>query len=101
MPAHAPSVRTYAVVLALLVIMTFATVGVSFAHIAGGWHVGIGLVIAISKASLVALFFMHVFSSQRLTWIVIAVAMFWLTLLFSLTFADYLTRGLVPGMPGH
>ncbi len=101
MPANAPSIRACAVILALLIAMTFATVGVSFTHVAGGWHIGIGLGIATVKAALVALFFMHVIGSQRLTWIVIAVALFWLTLLFALTFADYLTRGMVPGMPGH
>lgn len=101
MHANTPSVRTYFTILVLLVVMTFATVGVSFASIAGGWHIGIGLTIAVVKAALVALFFMHVMASQRLTWIVIAMALFWLTLLFALTFADYLTRGLVPAMPGH
>ena len=101
MHTHTPSVRTYVIILVLLILMTIATVGISFAQIAGGWHIGIGLAIALVKASLVALFFMHVISSERLTWTVIAVALFWLTLLFALTFADYLTRGLNPMMPGH
>jgi len=101
MHAHATSVRTYFIVLIILVVMTFVTVGVSFAPIAGGWHIAIGLAIALVKASLVALFFMHVIRSERLTWIAIAMALFWLTLLFALTFTDYLTRGLVPRMPGH
>jgi cytochrome c oxidase subunit 4 len=61
----------------------------------------IGLVIATCKATLVVLFFMHVLYSSRLTWIVIVVAVFWLGLLMVLTFCDYLSREMIPHMPGH
>ncbi|TMQ35631.1 MAG: hypothetical protein E6K70_01165 [Planctomycetota bacterium] len=60
-----------------------------------------GLIIGLCKASLVVLFFMHALVSSRLTWIVIAVSGFWLGLLLVLTLCDYLTRGMVPFMPGH
>jgi cytochrome c oxidase subunit 4 len=95
------SVAGYVFVLAALVVLTVVTVGVSFVPVAGHWHIAIGLAIALVKASLVALFFMHVTSSHRLNWSVIAVAVFWLIIFVSLTFCDYLTRGLVPFMPGH
>lgn len=93
--------KTYVIVCVALVLLTVLTVGVSFIPLAGPWHTGIGLAIGVCKASLVLLFFMHVLISPRVTWIVIAVAAFWLGLLFVLTFNDYATRGDVPTMVGH
>ncbi|HZT79532.1 MAG TPA: cytochrome C oxidase subunit IV family protein [Gemmataceae bacterium] len=95
------SAQTYVVVCALLVVLTFLTVGFSFTHVPGLWHVVVGLLIALCKASLVVLFFMHAILSPRLVWTVIAVVCFWVGILFVLTLTDYLSRGLVPGMPGH
>src|ERR1051325_319667 len=95
------SVHTYVVVLVLLTLLTFLTVGVSLIPLAGRWHIAIGLSIAFVKASLVALFFMHVIFSHRLTWTIIAVSLLWIFILVSLTFTDYLTRGWDPTMWGH
>jgi cytochrome c oxidase subunit 4 len=95
------SPATYVLVCAVLVLLTFLTVGVSFLHVSGVWHIVIGLIIALCKASLVILFFMHLLISSRLTWIVVAVVCFWVGILFVLTLSDYFTRGLVPFMPGH
>ncbi len=53
------------------------------------------------KASLVVLFFMHALISPRLIWIVIVVAGFWFGLMLVLTLTDYLSRNMVPFMPGH
>ena len=95
------SVRAYIVVLVALVVLTIATVAISFVPLSATWHVSVGLTIGTIKAALVALIFMHVLHSPRLTWIIIAVALLWLLILVSLTYTDYLSRGLVPGMPGH
>jgi cytochrome c oxidase subunit 4 len=95
------SVPTYVIVCAILVLLTFLTVGVSFFHVPGVWHIVIGLLIAVCKASLVVLFFMHVLISPKLTGLVVIVSVFWLGLLLVLTFSDYFSRGLVPFMPGH
>jgi cytochrome c oxidase subunit IV len=92
---------TYVIVCALLIALTVLTMAVSFFRIEGVWHIVIGLLIAVCKASLVVLFFMHVILSPRLTWIVIAVVCFWVGILFVLTLNDYFTRGEVPLMPGH
>jgi cytochrome c oxidase subunit IV len=51
------------------------------------------LTIAVTKATLVVLFFMHVKYSSKLTWIVISTSVFFLLILFMLTMNDYLTRG--------
>jgi cytochrome c oxidase subunit 4 len=92
---------TYVIVCAVLIVLTFVTVGVSFLDVPGLWHVVIGLVIATCKASLVLLFFMHVIISPRLIWIVIAVTAFWLGILVVLTLTDYFSREMVPYMFGH
>ena len=52
----------------------------------------IALLIAVTKATLVILFFMHALHSTRLTWVIIIGSFLWLATLFVLTFADYLTR---------
>jgi cytochrome c oxidase subunit 4 len=95
------SVTTYVIVCALLVLLTVLTVAVSFIPVAGYWHIVIGLAIAVCKASLVVLFFMHVLLSDRVTWAVIAVSGFWLGILLVLTLGDYFTRNMIPFVPGH
>ncbi len=101
MQIHAITPKSYSLVCAVLVLLTFLTVGLSFTPVTGFWHIAIGLAIALCKASLVVLFFMHALVSPRLTWIVITVACFWLGILLVLTLDDYFTRGLVPFTPGH
>ena len=58
----------------------------------GAGHTYWGLAIAVGKAGLVVLFFMHVWFSSRVTWIVVASTIFWLAIILTLTAADYLTR---------
>ncbi len=74
-----------------LILLTMLTVGASFLEL-GMWHTVAGLAIACCKALLVALFFMHVLYSSRLTWLMILAGVFWLGILMSFTLADYLTR---------
>ncbi len=95
------STRTYVIVCALLVLLTVLTVGISFIPLPGLWHIVFGLTIAVCKASLVVLFFMHALISDRVTWLVIAIVVFWMGILLVLTLGDYFTRGLIPFTPGH
>jgi|SRR6185437_11248669 cytochrome c oxidase subunit 4 len=55
------------------------------------------LALAMTKATLVILFFMHVRWSTRLTWVVAASGFVWLLIMFGLTMTDYLSRGWVEG----
>ena len=50
------------------------------------------LAIAVTKASLVVLFFMHVKYGSKLTWMVIVASLFWLGIMLALTMNDYFTR---------
>ena len=98
---HTPSVTTYVIVCALLILFTILTVTVSFFDLPGIWHVIIGLCIGAVKGTLVVLFFMHVLVSSRVTWIVISVACSWFVLMMVLGLTDYFTRGLIPIITGH
>ena len=86
----------YYAVFAALIFGTALTVGVAFIDL--GWLNNVLMLgIAVTKALLVVLFFMHVRWSTRLTWVVAASGFFWLLILFGLTMTDYLSRGWVPG----
>jgi cytochrome c oxidase subunit 4 len=84
--------RVYYAVFASLMVMTAITVGVAFLDL-GAFNAVVALTIAVIKAVLVVLFFMHVRYSTKLTWLVVAAGVFWLGILLALTLSDYLTRG--------
>jgi len=56
----------------------------------------VAMTIAVTKATFVVLYFMHVRYSTRLIWVIVASALFWMAILFALTFSDYNTRGWIP-----
>jgi len=59
----------------------------------GRYNAVVALGIATIKATLVALFFMHVWhASEKLTKLVVVAALFFLLLLLGLTMSDYATR---------
>jgi cytochrome c oxidase subunit 4 len=83
--------RVYYLIFAALMVGTAITVGVAFVDL-GPLNAIVALTIAVLKATLVVLFFMHVRYSTRLTWAVVMGSVFWLGILLALTFSDYLTR---------
>ncbi len=93
------SVRTYALVFAVLITLTVVTTAVAFVDL-GPFSVVVALAIAVCKALLVALFFMHVRYSTRLTRLVVLGGLLWLLILLVLTMSDILTRNWV-GVPGR
>ena len=99
MPEHIDSVKTYALVFAALIGLTVATTAVSFVDL-GPFSVVAALAIAVCKMLLVALFFMHVRHSTRLTRLVVLGGFVWLFILIALTLSDELSRGWV-GVPGR
>ncbi|HTQ56392.1 MAG TPA: cytochrome C oxidase subunit IV family protein [Bryobacteraceae bacterium] len=99
MTAHVDSIKTYALVFIGLIIATVATTAVAFVDL-GPFSVVVALAIAVCKMLLVALFFMHVRHSTRLTRLVVVGGLFWLLILLVFTMADVATRGWV-GVPGR
>jgi cytochrome c oxidase subunit 4 len=94
MSGHVVSPRVYYLIFASLMVLTGLTVGVAFIDLKV-MNTVVALTIAIIKATLVVLFFMHVKYSSRLTWVVAASGIVWLAIMFGITFADYLSRGWV------
>ncbi|HVS30930.1 MAG TPA: cytochrome C oxidase subunit IV family protein [Thermoanaerobaculia bacterium] len=88
---HVSSLAMYFGVFLALMVLTAVTVWVSRIDL-GAMNVPVALAVAIVKAALVILFFMHVLHSTRLTWVVVISAFLWLGVLFVLTFSDYMTR---------
>lgn len=84
------STMYYVVYLALLVLLG-VTIAVAEFDL-GVLNLAAATVIATIKATLIALFFMHVWHSRPLIWLVAAAGIFWLGILLVLTFNDYLTR---------
>jgi cytochrome c oxidase subunit 4 len=99
MTAHVDSIKTYALVFIGLIVLTVATTAVAFVDL-GPFSVVMALLIAACKMLLVALFFMHVRHSTKLTRLVMLGALLWLAILLAFTLADVWTRGWV-GVPGR
>jgi cytochrome c oxidase subunit 4 len=92
MASHIVPRSLYYRVFAALLLLTLMTVGVAFIDL-GRLNTIIALTIAVGKALLVILYFMHVRYGSRLIWVCVAAGFFWLTLLLTFTMGDYLTRG--------
>ena len=88
---HIVPTRVYYTIFAVLMLCTGLTVAIAFVDL-GPFNIVAALVIAVFKAALVILFFMHVKYGSRLTWAVVVGSVFWLAILLVLTFSDYLTR---------
>src|SRR5437016_8689591 len=92
MAGHISPKSTYVTIFGALMVCTMITVLVAFTNL-GNLNFPVALMIAIFKATLVVLFFMHVKYGSRLTKLIAGVAFFFLGILLSLTLSDYLSRG--------
>jgi cytochrome c oxidase subunit IV len=95
MSEHIVSRGIYYAVFAALLVMTTITVLVARIDL-GPLNAVVALAIAVFKATLVVLFFMHVRYSSRLTRVVVASGVLWLVIMIAFMMSDYLTR---PGWP--
>jgi cytochrome c oxidase subunit 4 len=96
MSEHIVSKTIYFAIFGALIVLTVLTYMVALIDL-GRLNVVVALAVAVTKAMLVVLFFMHVRYSTRLTKVVVIAGFFWLALLIVLTMADYFTR---PGTSG-
>jgi cytochrome c oxidase subunit IV len=90
--------RVYLMIFLALMLGTGLTVLAAFRDFPGPLNAIVALTIAVVKATLVILYFMHVRYSSRLIWLIIGSALFWLAILFALTISDYWTRTWLPPM---
>jgi cytochrome c oxidase subunit 4 len=94
MSGHIVSTRVYYAIFLVLMVLTAVTVAVAFFDLRF-MNTVVALTIAVTKATLVVLFFMHVRWATRLTWVVIGSGFVWLAIMIALTMSDYLSRGWV------
>jgi cytochrome c oxidase subunit IV len=93
MSEHIVSRKIYFAIFGALMVGTVVTVMAAFIDLGGQLNTVLALTIAVIKATLVVLYFMHVRYSSRLTWVIVGSGLFWLGIMFALTLSDYWTRG--------
>lgn len=97
MPAHVVTPKTYLIVLGSLVVLTAATVAAAFQDF-GELNDPIAIGIAVTKAALVVLFFMHGRWGSRMVKLAVVAAVLWLVFLLLITWFDYWSRGWMDGI---
>ncbi len=96
---HIVPVPIYVAVFLTLIVLTWVTAFVATVDL-GRLNVFVALSIAVFKASLVLLFFMHVKYGTRLTKMIVLSGIYWLVLLLFIVMMDIWTRGWM-GVPGR
>lgn len=96
---HIAKTSTYLGVFLALMVLTAVTVWVAYFDL-GVFSDVVAMTIAIAKATLVILFFMHVKDSTKVTKITVISAFLWLGIFFLLILPDYLTRAEFIPVPG-
>jgi cytochrome c oxidase subunit 4 len=91
MNPHIVPVATYVKVFAALAVLLVVTVLVAQVHL-GYLNTPIAMLIALIKAALIVLFFMHIRYANPLVRVFAAGGFLWLAIMFVLTFSDILTR---------
>lgn len=95
MEEHIVPKRVYFTIFGMLVVLTIATIIVANFDL-GRLNAIVALTIAVLKATLVVLYFMHVRYGSKLTWVFVCAGLIWLIILVAFTLSDYMTRGWVP-----
>src|ERR1043166_4898449 len=92
---HIVSPVVYFTIFGVLMICTVLTVvaaEVDLNRYVSGLNIIVALTIAVFKASLVVLFFMHGKYSPKRTQLVIIASVFWLAIMLFMTMSDYVSR---------
>jgi len=88
---HIIPLRTYFRVFIALIILTGVTIGVSFIDL-GGFNMVTALIIAGAKASLVAMFFMHLLYDRKMNLAIFLTAILFLVIFIVFTMFDTMNR---------
>ncbi len=94
-PTHTPlrivSPKTYLIIGVILLCLTAATTAISYVEL-GVFNAVVAIAIAVLKASLVVLFFMHIKYSSKLMKLTVCSGLFTFLVLITLTMSDYVSR---------
>jgi cytochrome c oxidase subunit IV len=91
MSNHILPKKTYYLVGAALMVLLGVTVAVALVHL-GPFNVLVAMAVAVTKAVLVVLYFMHVKYNSKLTWVFASGGVLWLLIMIILTMGDFLAR---------
>jgi cytochrome c oxidase subunit IV len=91
---HIASPRLYLTVFAALMVGTIVTVLAALVDL-GRLNLTVALAIAVTKATLVVLFFMHVKYSPKMIKVAAGAGFVWLAIMVVLTLSDYFTRNIL------
>jgi cytochrome c oxidase subunit IV len=83
--------KTYFLVFGALMVLTLVTTAAAFANL-GPFNAPVALAIAMTKASLVMIYFMHLRHSTFLARVFAGAGVLWLLHFIIFTLSDYLTR---------
>lgn len=92
---HISPVSLYYKVFGALMVLTVITVAVARVDF-GFLNVIVAITIATIKATIVALFFMHLKYSAKVNWVAAAAGAIWLGIMIALTLSDVLSRSWLP-----
>src|SRR5262245_22118687 len=95
---HISPISVYLTIFGALMVMTGLTVFAAYINL-GVFNFTVALANAVFKATLVILYFMHVKYSSHLTKLTVAVGIFFLIILLTLTMVDYASRAFLPMPP--
>ncbi|MGE0104364.1 MAG: cytochrome C oxidase subunit IV family protein [Blastocatellales bacterium] len=101
---HIVPIKVYIGVFLALMVFTALTVAVAkydLEHIWGPLNIIVALTVAVIKATLVVLYFMHVRYSSKLTQVIVVAGIFWLIIMLAFTLADYAARSGWPTQLGQ
>ena len=88
--AH-PTIKLYLGIITTLFVLTVVTYEAAQIDL-GRLNPVVALTIAVTKAVLVILFFMHVYYSSKLTKMTVGAGFFWLLIMITLSLLDYISR---------
>jgi cytochrome c oxidase subunit 4 len=91
--------KTYYMVFAALMALLVVTVVATYIPWGSRISIVIAMAIAIVKATLVVMYFMHVRGSSRLTKVFVVAGLAWLSILMGMTLIEYHTRPWLSGNP--
>ena len=99
-PTHHSHQARYLAVWVALLVFTVLTYALARVHLPGAWAVLVALTIAITKGTLVALFFMHLWEQAGANRLVFATSLVFVALLIGLVITDNATRFPLANPPG-
>jgi cytochrome c oxidase subunit IV len=100
MAGHVETLKNYLIIFTILMVLLIVTIvaaAFDLDHIFGGLNLLVAMTIAIVKAILVVMFFMHLRYCSKLTWVFAFGAFVWLGIMLTLTSTDYAARAETDG----